>query len=83
MCIRDSLNGAFLTGDIFNLFVFFEVMLIASYGLLLSAGRGLRMRVGFHYVVFNVTASTPVSYTHLRGLQPALRAGDFLRRRPA
>lgn len=53
-----GLNGAFLTGDIFNLFVFFEVMLIASYGLLLSGGRGLRMRVGLHYVVFNVTAST-------------------------
>ena len=53
-----GLNGAFLTGDIFNLFVFFEVMLIASYGLLLSGGRGLRMRIGLHYVVFNVTAST-------------------------
>ena len=33
-------------------------MLIASYGLLLSGGRGLRMRIGLHYVVFNVTAST-------------------------
>lgn len=53
-----GLNGAFLTGDIFNLFVFFEVMLIASYGLLVSGGRGLRMRVGLHYVVFNITAST-------------------------
>lgn len=53
-----GLNGAFLTGDIFNLFVFFEVLLIASYGLLLSGGRGLRMRIGLHYVVFNVTAST-------------------------
>ncbi|HBK46210.1 MAG TPA: monovalent cation/H+ antiporter subunit D, partial [Xanthomonadaceae bacterium] len=53
-----GLNGAFLTGDIFNLFVFFEVMLIASYGLLLSGGRGLRIRIGFHYVVFNVAAST-------------------------
>ncbi|MBN6151822.1 monovalent cation/H+ antiporter subunit D [Xanthomonas sp. AmX2] len=53
-----GLNGAFLTGDVFNLFVFFEVMLIASYGLLLSGGRGLRMRVGFHYVVFNITSST-------------------------
>ncbi|MFC6840878.1 monovalent cation/H+ antiporter subunit D [Xanthomonas theicola] len=53
-----GLNGAFLTGDVFNLFVFFEVMLVASYGLLLSGGRGLRLRVGFHYVVFNVTAST-------------------------
>ena len=53
-----GLNGAFLTGDIFNLFVFFEVMLIASYGLLLSGGRGLRLRNGFHYVVFNITASS-------------------------
>ena len=53
-----GLNGAFLTGDIFNLFVFFEVLLIASYGLLLSGGRGLRMRIGLHFVVFNVTAST-------------------------
>jgi multicomponent K+:H+ antiporter subunit D len=53
-----GLNGAFLTGDLFNLFVFFEVMLIASYGLLLSGGRGQRMRAGFHYVVFNITAST-------------------------
>ncbi|HRO26896.1 MAG TPA: monovalent cation/H+ antiporter subunit D [Luteimonas sp.] len=53
-----GLNGAFLTGDIFNLFVFFEVMLIASYGLLLSGGRGVRMSAGLHYVVFNITAST-------------------------
>ncbi|MDQ3205129.1 MAG: monovalent cation/H+ antiporter subunit D, partial [Pseudomonadota bacterium] len=53
-----GLNGAFLTGDLFNLFVFFEVMLIASYGLLLSGGRGPRMRAGLHYVVFNITAST-------------------------
>lgn len=53
-----GLNGAFLTGDIFNLFVFFEVMLIASYGLLLSGGRGVRMRAGLHYVAFNIAAST-------------------------
>ena len=53
-----GLNGAFLTGDLFNLFVFFEVLLAASYGLLLSGGRGGRMRVGFHYVVFNIAAST-------------------------
>ncbi|WP_101925610.1 MULTISPECIES: monovalent cation/H+ antiporter subunit D [Luteimonas] len=53
-----GLNGAFLTGDLFNLFVFFEVMLIASYGLLLSGGRGARIKAGMHYVVFNVVAST-------------------------
>jgi uncharacterized membrane protein len=53
-----GLNGAFLTGDIFNLFVFFEVLLIASYGLMLSGGRGDRMRAGFHYVSVNIAAST-------------------------
>jgi multicomponent K+:H+ antiporter subunit D len=53
-----GLNGAFLTGDMFNLFVFFEVLLIASYGLMLSGGRGERMRAGLHYVAFNVAAST-------------------------
>lgn len=53
-----GLNGAFLTGDAFNLFVFFEVLLIASYGLMLSGGRGVRMRVGLHYVAFNIAAST-------------------------
>ncbi len=53
-----GLNGAFLTGDLFNLFVFFEVMLIASYGLLLSGARGPRIKAGLHYVVFNIAAST-------------------------
>ena len=53
-----GLNGAFLTGDLFNLFVFFEVLLIASYGLLLSGGGGARMRAGLHYVAFNIGAST-------------------------
>ena len=53
-----GLNGAFLTGDLFNLFVFFEVLLAASYGLLLGGARGGRVRRGFHYVVFNIAAST-------------------------
>lgn len=53
-----GLNGAFLTGDIFNLFVFFEVLLAASYGLLLSGARGERLSAGMHYVVFNIAAST-------------------------
>jgi multicomponent K+:H+ antiporter subunit D len=52
-----GLNGAFLTGDLFNLFVFFEVLLVASYCLLLH-GRGTeRLRAGFHYVVVNLAAS--------------------------
>lgn len=52
-----GLNGAFLTGDLFNLFVFFEVLLIASYTLLLHGGGAPRLRAGFHYVVFNLAAS--------------------------
>ncbi len=53
-----GLNGAFLTGDLFNLFVFFEVLLIASYGLLLFGGGPARSRAGLHYVVLNLIGST-------------------------
>ncbi|OLL53217.1 monovalent cation/H+ antiporter subunit D [Bartonella henselae] len=52
-----GINGAFLTGDLFNLFVFFEVMLTASYGLVLHGSGQLRVRAGLHYVVVNLIAS--------------------------
>lgn len=50
--------GAFLTGDVFNLFVFFEVLLIASYGLMIHGGGTVRLRSGVQYVVFNLLGST-------------------------
>ncbi|SFR39330.1 monovalent cation/H+ antiporter subunit D [Litoreibacter janthinus] len=50
--------GAFLTGDLFNLFVFFEVLLIASYGLMIHAGGTQRLRAGVQYVLFNLIGST-------------------------
>jgi multicomponent K+:H+ antiporter subunit D len=53
-----GLNGAFMTGDVFNLFVFFEVLLLASYGLLLHGGGRLRTKAGLHYVVINLIGST-------------------------
>ena len=53
-----GLSGAFLTGDLFNLFVFFEILLIASYGLLLQGGGADRVRAGLHYVVLNLIGST-------------------------
>lgn len=53
-----GLNGAFLTGDLFNLFVFFEVLLIASYGLLLYGFGPGRSRAGLHYVVINLVGSS-------------------------
>lgn len=53
-----GLNGAFLTGDLFNLFVFFEIMLIASYALLLHGVGVLRVNAGTHYVLLNLIGST-------------------------
>ncbi len=53
-----GLNGAFLTGDLFNLFVFFEVLLIASYGLMLHGVGAERLRAGTQYVIINLTGST-------------------------
>jgi len=50
--------GAFLTGDAFNLFVFFEVLLIASYGLMIHAGGQRRLRAGTQYVLYNLLGST-------------------------
>ncbi|MGO4624233.1 monovalent cation/H+ antiporter subunit D [Ensifer sp. 2YAB10] len=53
-----GLNGSFLTGDLFNLFVFFEMMLAASYGLLLHGSGPLRVKAGLHYVAINLAASS-------------------------
>ncbi|RZJ03419.1 MAG: cation:proton antiporter, partial [Rubrivivax sp.] len=52
-----GLYGAFLTADLFNLFVFFEVLLAASYGLLMHGGGGDRVRAGLHYIAINLVAS--------------------------
>ncbi len=53
-----GLNGAFLTGDVFNLFVFFEVLLAASYGLLLHGTGAPRVKAGLHYIAINLAASS-------------------------
>ncbi len=52
-----GLNGAFLTGDLFNLFVFFELLLVASYGLALHGSGATRVRASLHYIVINLAAS--------------------------
>jgi multicomponent K+:H+ antiporter subunit D len=52
-----GINGAILTADLFNLFVFFEVMLAASYGLLLHGYNISRIRAGMQYIVVNLVAS--------------------------
>lgn len=52
-----GIQGAFLTGDLFNLFVFFELMLLASYALLAHGGGLARTRAGLAYVVLNLAGS--------------------------
>src|SRR5699024_2750150 len=52
-----GINGAFLTGDLFNLFVFFEVLLAASYGLMLHGSGELRVTACMHYIAVNLIAS--------------------------
>ncbi|QIO10282.1 monovalent cation/H+ antiporter subunit D [Acinetobacter lanii] len=52
-----GLCGAFLTGDLFNLFVFFEILLMASYVLLLHGQGKARFQLGIHYVTINLVAS--------------------------
>lgn len=52
-----GVNGSFLTGDIFNLFVCFEVMLLASYVLITLGGEKAQLRESLKYVLINVLAS--------------------------
>lgn len=53
-----GVNGAFLTGDLFNLFVFFEILLIASFALLALGSKPGQLRETVKYVVLNLIAST-------------------------
>jgi multicomponent K+:H+ antiporter subunit D len=77
-----GLNGAFLTADLFNLFVFFEVLLIASYGLLLHGGGAQRLRASIHYVAFNLTGSALflIAVALLYGLTGTLNMADLAQR---
>ncbi len=53
-----GLNGVFLTGDLFNLFVFFEVLLASSYGLVMHGSGAPRIKAALHYIAVNLAASS-------------------------
>ena len=78
-CQLMGLNGAFLTGDLFNLFVFFEILLIASYSLLVHGGGRKRIAAGLHYVVLNLTGSALflIAIGTLYGLTGALNLAEL------
>jgi len=77
-----GLNGAFLTGDLFNLFVFFEVMLVASYGLLLHGSGRARVGAGLHYIAINLLASSLflIGAAMLYGVTGTLNMADMAQR---
>ncbi|HSM54578.1 MAG TPA: Na+/H+ antiporter subunit D [Candidatus Sulfomarinibacteraceae bacterium] len=53
-----GVSGAFLAGDLFNLYVWFEVMLISSFGLMTLGGERDQLEGGLKYVVINLVSST-------------------------
>jgi multicomponent K+:H+ antiporter subunit D len=57
MLLLAGVDGAFLTEDLFNLFVFFELLLVASYGLALHGSGAVRVRASLHYIAVNLAAS--------------------------
>lgn len=74
-----GINGAFLTGDLFNLFVFFEILLISSYVLLVHGNGAARVRAGMHYVVLNLLGSSffLIGVGMLYGLTGTLNMADL------
>lgn len=79
-----GLSGVFLTGDLFNLFVFFEVTLTASYGLALHGSGGARVIAGLHYIVVNLVASLLflLGATLFFGVAGSLNFADLAQRIP-
>jgi multicomponent K+:H+ antiporter subunit D len=79
-----GVNGAFLTGDLFNLFVFFELLLAASYGLALHGSGTQRVKAGLHYIVVNLAASLLflIGVSLIYGVSGTLNMTDLAQRIP-
>ena len=75
-----GVSGAFLTGDLFNLYVWFEVMLIASFGLLVMGGTPIQLDAAIKYGFLNILATTVflVATAYTYGLTGTLNMADLL-----
>jgi multicomponent K+:H+ antiporter subunit D len=80
-----GVNGACLTGDLFNLFVFVEVLLAASYGLLLHGLGPPRVKAGLHYIAINLAGSFVflIGVSLIYGVTGTLNMADLAARAPA
>lgn len=74
-----GLNGAFLAGDLFNLFVCFEILLTASYGLMLHGSGSQRVSAALHYIGINLIASflLLIAIAMIYGLTGTLNMADL------
>lgn len=79
MLLLAGVHGAFLTGDIFNLYVWFEVMVIASFGLLILGGRHKQLDGAIKYTFINLLATSffLISVGLLYGLTGSLNIADL------
>lgn len=80
-----GVTGSFLTGDLFNLYVWFEVMLIASFGLMVIGGRPIQLDGAVKYGFLNFLATTIflLALGLLYGLLGTLNMADIVRVAPA
>jgi multicomponent Na+:H+ antiporter subunit D len=84
LLLLTGVSGAFLTGDLFNLYVWFEVMLIASFGLLVIGGRKIQLDAAIKYGFLNFLATTffLIGIAYLYGLVGTLNMADIMRKAP-
>ncbi|HWA19977.1 MAG TPA: proton-conducting transporter membrane subunit [Devosia sp.] len=77
-----GVSGGFLTGDLFNLYVWFEVTLIATFGLMVIAGNPIQLDGAIKYALLNFVATSLflAALGLLYGLVGTLNMADLIGR---
>jgi multicomponent Na+:H+ antiporter subunit D len=85
MLLMAGVSGAFLTGDIFNLYVWFEVLLISSFGLLILGSEPRQIEGALKYAILNLIATTLflIAVGYLYAIFGTLNMADIARKATA